>query len=426
MTSGEDDDELRRSVATPKAEATRSRQVAPQKLASARQSLDVRAEELARSLSMARATLQALSVGILVIDGEGRVTDFNDTFTAMWRIPPERLRRSEHRAVVDLMAQEIAHQDAIQDGPDTLELKDGRVFERASRALVVDGRPVGRVWSFRDITARRRSQSAAGAEAERARDLEDEFLANLSHELRTPLNVILGWAQVLLRRPGDYAESRKGLEAIERNARAQAQLIRDLVDLNRIASGKVRLDMRPAAPAAFIEAAIEMITPAAVAKDIRLEKRLDAAAGAVFGDSARLQQVVWNLLANAIESTPPAGRVDIVLERVRGHIEITVADTGIGIDAARLGSMLERFGQVGDPPTRRPAGLGLGLAIVEQLVQLHGGTVRVSSVGEGHGAAFVVRLPVMASGAELAASASAPSKSTVARPGGPTRPGRGS
>ena len=276
---------------------------------------------------------------------------------------------------------------------------------------------VGRVWSFRDVTAHRRAQTAARAaaeerkqlldseraaraEAERASGVKDEFLANLSHELRTPLNAILGWAQVLRRRVEDESELRAGLEAIERNARAQAQLIEELLDMNRIASGKVHLDLRPVAPAAFIEAAIETLRPAAEAKGIRLEKRLDVAAGAVSGDAGRLQQVVWNLLSNAIKFTPRAGRVEILLERADGQIEISVADSGIGIKPEHFASIFERFRQAETSLAREHGGLGLGLAIVKQLVQLHGGTVRVSSAGEGRGATFVVRLPPIAAGAQ--------------------------
>jgi signal transduction histidine kinase/ActR/RegA family two-component response regulator len=339
------------------------------------------------------------------------------------------MRRGEQRAVLEAMSRQttcpeafLAHLDHIRASPqpesfDTLELADGRAFERFSRVQVIDGTTVGRVWSFRDVTAHRRAQTAARAaaeerkqlldseraaraEAERASGVKDEFLANLSHELRTPLNAILGWAQVLRRRVEGESELRAGLEAIERNARAQAQLIEELLDMNRIASGKVHLDLRPVAPAAFIEAAIETLRPAAEAKGIRLEKRLDVAAGAVSGDAGRLQQVVWNLLSNAIKFTPRAGRVEILLERADGQIEISVADSGIGIKPEHFASIFERFRQAETSLAREHGGLGLGLAIVKQLVQLHGGTVRVSSAGEGRGATFVVRLPPIAAGAQ--------------------------
>ena len=444
MNSRDDEDALLRPVGMQDVESSlRAQMRAEQERVRVKEALEARIDELARALSMARAMLRSATDGILVVDEQGAVIDFNERFVEMWCIPAEALRRSEHRAVLDLISRQTAGPEAFlaQTGSihtasppeslDTLELADDRTIERSSRTQVVDGRTVGRVWSFRDITALRRAESAARAaaedrkqllesgraaraKAERASGLKDEFLANLAHELRTPLNAILGWAQVLLRRPGADADMRGGLEAIERNARAQAQLIGDLLDLNRIASGKVHLDMRPVAPVAFIEAAIETVTPAARAKDIRLEKRLESAAGVVFGDSDRLQQVVWNLLANAIKFTPRSGLVNVVLERARKHIEISVVDTGIGINAAHFASIFERFGQVEKFPAREHAGLGLGLAIVQQLVQLHGGTVRVTSAGEGQGATFVVRLPLMA---DSATAMSFPSAASGIDPG---------
>ena len=237
------------------------------------------------------------------------------------------------------------------------------------------------------------AQSARAA-AERMSDMKDRFLANLSHELRTPLNAIVGWSQVLRRGVGTEDERRKGLETIERNARIQAQLIEDLLDMSRIASGKVRLDIQPMEPTSFVEAAVETVRPAADAKGIRIEKLLDSAAGPISGDPNRLQQVVWNLLSNAIKFTPKGGKVQVLLERVNSHIEITVADTGIGIKPEFIPYVFERFRQEDASTARRYGGLGLGLAIVKQLVELHGGTVHVKSPGENRGATFVVHLPL--------------------------------
>jgi signal transduction histidine kinase/ActR/RegA family two-component response regulator len=238
------------------------------------------------------------------------------------------------------------------------------------------------------------SERAARAEAERTSAMKDVFLANLSHELRTPLSAIIGWAQVLRHSaPGDD-ELRRGLEAIEHNARIQAQLIEDLLDVNRITSGKVRLDIQPVDAVGFIEAAIETVRPAAEAKEIRIEKLLDPTAGPISGDPNRLQQVVWNLLSNAIKFTPRGGRVQVLLERVSSHIEISVADTGIGIRADFLAHVFERFRQQDPSSTRKHGGLGLGLAIAKELVELHGGTVAARSPGEGQGATFTVHLPL--------------------------------
>ncbi|MBI3546458.1 MAG: PAS domain S-box protein, partial [Gammaproteobacteria bacterium] len=238
------------------------------------------------------------------------------------------------------------------------------------------------------------SERRARAEAERTNDLKDEFLANLSHELRTPLSAILGWSQVLRLRSAEDADLREGLDAIERNARMQTQLIEDLLDMNRITSGKVRLDIQPVEPMTFIEAALETVRPAANAKGIRLEKLLDPAAGPITGDPHRLQQVIWNLLTNAIKFTSKGGKVQIVLERVNSHIEIHVADTGIGIEPEFLAHVFERFRQADASTTRKYGGLGLGLSIVKHLVELHGGVVRVKSPGKDQGTIFTVHLPL--------------------------------
>ena len=236
----------------------------------------------------------------------------------------------------------------------------------------------------------------ARAEAERMSEMKDEFLATLSHELRTPLSAILGWSQVLRRRRMDETELAHAVDIIERNARAQTQLIEDLLDMSRITSGKLRLDVQPVEPAEFIESALETVRPAANAKGIRLEKVLDPAAGPVSGDPGRLQQVVWNLLSNAIKFTPRDGKVQVTVQRVNSHIEIAVADSGMGIRSEFLRHLFQRFQQEDGSTTRRHGGLGLGLSIVRHLVELHGGTVSAFSAGEGRGATFVVALPLTA------------------------------
>ncbi|MBK8017445.1 MAG: PAS domain S-box protein [Betaproteobacteria bacterium] len=235
----------------------------------------------------------------------------------------------------------------------------------------------------------------ARMEAQRAAQMKDEFLATLSHELRTPLNAILGWAQVLTRNQALSPEDlKRGTEAIERNARAQVQLIDELLDLSRIMAGRVRLDVQRLMLATVAEAAVESVEPAAAAKNIRLEKVLDPQAGPVSGDPARLQQVIWNLLSNAIKFTPKGGRVQVLLERVNSHVELTVADTGIGIPAEFLPRVFDRFSQNDASASRSYGGLGLGLAIAKQLVELHGGTLSASSAGENRGATFVIKLPL--------------------------------
>ncbi|MBW4631902.1 MAG: response regulator [Iphinoe sp. HA4291-MV1] len=259
--------------------------------------------------------------------------------------------------------------------------------------------------NFHDITDRKHleerrealleSEQAARAEAERIGRLKDEFLATLSHELRTPLNAILGWTQILLRRGTiDTTELRKGLETIERNSRSQAQIIEDLLDMSRIISGKVRLDVENVNLRSVIEAAIESILPALAAKDIRLQTVLDAIPVFMTGDPNRLQQIVWNLLSNAIKFTPQGGRVRVLLEKMDSHVELIVSDTGEGIKSEFLPYVFDRFRQADSSTTRKFGGLGLGLSIVKQLVELHGGTIQATSPGEGQGATLTVMFPL--------------------------------
>ena len=238
------------------------------------------------------------------------------------------------------------------------------------------------------------SEQAARAESERAGRMKDEFLATLSHEIRTPLNAILGWATLLRSGKSTATGAAQGLEIIERNARLQAQMVEDLLDMSRIISGKLRLDVQRIDLAEVIRTAAETVEPAAGAKDIRLQLVLDPLAGAVSGDPNRLQQVFWNLLSNAIKFTPRGGRVQVLLERINSHLEVSVIDTGEGIDPAFLPHIFDRFRQADATTTRRHGGLGLGLAIVKQLIELHGGTIRARSPGKGQGATFVASLPL--------------------------------
>ncbi len=231
-------------------------------------------------------------------------------------------------------------------------------------------------------------------QAEESSRLKEEFLATISHELRTPLSAILGWARML--RLGQLSDQNvaKALETIERNARAQAQLVDDLLDVSRIVTGKLRMDVRPTDPESFIDAAVEAVEPAAEAKGVRVQKVIDTGPVSIPGDPVRLQQIVWNLLSNAIKFTPRGGRVQIRSERVNSHLEIVVSDTGQGIAPEFLPHVFDRFRQADQKTSRQHGGLGLGLAIVRHLVELHGGTVSANSAGEGRGATFTVMLPV--------------------------------
>lgn len=269
-----------------------------------------------------------------------------------------------------------------------------------------DGTYTGHIGSRIDISDRKRieeeretllaSERYARSEAEKASRTKDEFLSTLSHELRTPLNAILGWTTVLRSGRVNQEDITKGLEVIDRNVRIQARLIEDLLDMSRIMSGKLRLDVSRVSLSSIIEAAIESIQPASDAKQIRILKILDPTNDIIYGDASRLQQVIWNLLSNAVKFTPKEGKVTVVLERVNSHLEVSVTDTGEGIDPDFLPLLFERFRQSDGSTTRKHGGLGLGLAIVKQLTELHGGTVRALSPGKGLGATFTLTLPLAA------------------------------
>lgn len=237
------------------------------------------------------------------------------------------------------------------------------------------------------------SERAARAEAERTSRLKDEFLATLSHELRTPLSAILGWSQLLQRTDLNSEEAHEGLATIERNARAQAQLIEDLLDMSRIISGKIRLDVQSVDLPAVITAAIGTVKHSAAAKRIEVTSQFDPHVDTIVGDPNRIQQVVWNLLSNSIKFTPPDGKVAVSLRHIGNNVEISVRDSGAGIAPEFLPHVFERFRQADATTTRHHGGLGLGLAIVKHLVELHGGSVGVWSGGVGQGSAFIILLP---------------------------------
>jgi signal transduction histidine kinase/ActR/RegA family two-component response regulator len=238
-------------------------------------------------------------------------------------------------------------------------------------------------------------EQQARQEAEAASRAKDEFLGLLSHELRTPLNAILGWTRLLSTGNLTGEAFTRAIETIDRNASLQARLIEDMLDVSRIISGKLRLDAQPVDLTSVIHAAIDTSRPAADAKEIRIQIVLDFGAGSVLGDPVRLQQVVWNLLSNAIKFTPKRGRVQVQLERVNSHLEITVSDTGPGIDRDFLPFVFERFRQADSTSSKKFGGLGLGLAIVRHIVELHGGTVEAANRSDEQGATFAVRLPLM-------------------------------
>lgn len=280
------------------------------------------------------------------------------------------------------------------------------VLVRGRPAKGDDGYAARMVGVTLDITERKMAEEqraslleaerAARNEAERAGQMKDEFLATLSHELRTPLNAILGWSQVLSLRAPTGEELAEGLRTIERNARAQTQIIEDLLDMSRIISGKVRLHMQRVNLAPIVQASIDTVKPAMDAKGVTVEVVLDQVTGTVSGDQNRLQQVFWNLLSNAVKFTPRNGTVRVALKRVDSNFEVLVSDSGEGIGPEFLPRVFDRFRQADASTTRRHGGLGLGLAIVKQIVDLHGGRVSAMSAGVGQGATFAVSLPMLA------------------------------
>ena len=276
--------------------------------------------------------------------------------------------------------------------------RDERVVESlaAQAAVAMDNA------ALLESTRRERAKAEAAAdenerlfnEAREANRLKDDFLATVSHELRTPLNAITGWSSLLLSTPMDEDAKRRAVETINRNARAQARIIDDILDISRIISGKLRLDVRLMNPGGVIESAVESARPAADAKGIRLQLLLDPQAGPVSGDPDRLQQIVWNLISNAVKFTPKNGRIQVRLERVNSQVEIVVNDTGQGIAPDFLPHVFEPFRQKDSSTSRAHGGLGLGLSIVRQLVELHGGTISAASSGDGAGSTFTVSLPI--------------------------------
>jgi PAS domain S-box-containing protein len=312
------------------------------------------------------------------------------------------------RPVIEQMLERLVHGEALVDAPARLRCKNGKIKHVLvhSSGYFRDGRFVYSRCFTRDITALREAEELqkrllekeriARAEAERISHMKDEFLATLSHELRTPLNAIFGWTQIIRRSPEDAQSVAEGMAVIDRNVRAQTQLIEELLDMSRIVAGKLRLEFQQTDLAPVVEGAIEAVRPAAQAKGIQITSVLDVLSGPVSGDAGRLRQIISNLLGNAVKFTPEGGKIEVLLERVNSHAEISVTDNGPGIRPDFLPHVFEQFRQADGSIMRKHGGLGLGLSIVKQLVELHGGEVRAKSAGEGKGSSFVVLLPLAA------------------------------
>jgi PAS domain S-box-containing protein len=361
-----------------------------------------------------KAVVTSARDAIVAVDAGGRVTMLNPAAEAMFGQPVA--------AVVGLPLESLvpgAWAVALAGGEErsaaasplalTARRADGATLpvEATIAGTDVAGQALYAV-VLRDVTERRRiaaaqaaladRERAARTEAEAASRAKDEFLAVLSHELREPLTAIIGWGELLRSGRLPAAEAARALERIQRNARLQAHLVNDLLDVSRIVSGKFAIDLRPAPLAPIVEAAVDAIRLSAETKGIHLDAVVDRFVGAVRGDAGRLQQVVTNLLTNAVKFTPSGGRVEVVLTAVGDLAELIVRDTGRGIVAEFLPRVFDRFAQGERVHTRASGGLGLGLAIARHLVELHGGSIEAHSAGEGRGATFVVRLPLLAGG----------------------------
>lgn len=372
--------------------------------------------ELRQSEERFRSLSASSPVGIFVIDPDGRCTYTNPRFQAICGMIPDRSAdRSWHQCVHpddrdQAMSQwkvYLEHGDEFSEELRFLT-KDDQVrwvHIRSCPMMVQSGESLGHVGTIEDITERKEAEvtraqvmreQLARQEAEATNRMKDEFLAVLSHELRTPLNSMLGWVRLLRTKQYEKTMVDRALETIERNAETQSQLIEDILDVSKIIRGKLRLNYRSLQPVAIIQAAIDAVRPQVEAKSIRLKTDFDPDVSHVWGDSTRLQQIVWNLLTNAVKFTPESGEVTVRLQAEDAKtVKISVKDTGIGIEPEFLPYVFDRFRQADSTTTRSHNGLGLGLAIVRHLVELHGGSIEATSPGVGEGATFTVRLPVL-------------------------------
>jgi PAS domain S-box-containing protein len=382
-------------------------------------------EEIAEQREWFETTLESIGDAVIATDVQGQVVFMNPIAEHLtgWTVAAARGRRCTE-------VFNIIHENSRRtvENPVTRVLVDGTVVGLANHTLLIasdgserliddsgapirnrDGRIVGVVLVFRDVSERRRgelerrdaslererlleAERAARCDAERANRVKDEFVAMVSHELRTPLNAILGWTQLMTKPDAGPEVVDRGLDVIARNTRLQAQLISDLLDISRIVSGKLRLDIEPVDLASVVAGAIDTVQRDADLKRVTITRHLDATVGTVAGDTGRLQQIIWNLLSNAIKFTPPGGEVSVRVRKTGGDAEITVADTGVGIRPDFLPHIFDRFQQADQSITRRHGGLGLGLSIVKHLVELHGGSI-TATAGFGKGATFTIVLP---------------------------------
>ncbi len=410
-TNGDPEDLLRTSALRTSNSILIARQRAEQELIQAKRALESKTEELAHSLSLMRATLEATSDGILVTDESGRVTDFNENYASMWEMPRDAMDSRDGRQLRGIASRQVREPEkflarikeveasALPESFDVLEFADGRVFERYSKIQRVGDRTVGRVWTFRDVTQHKHAEEnlrAAKTAAETANQAKDDFLAVLSHELRTPLTPALAAASYLAEHEELPPQLRDEVNAITRNVQLEARLIDDLLDLTRIARGKIELQLEAVDVHDLLQDTVDIVREDVGFKELKVATDFRAGAHHVHADSVRIHQVFWNLLNNAVKFTPNGGSITLrTWNDETGRCVIAISDTGIGIEPAHQARIFNAFEQGERTITRRFGGLGLGLAISKKLVDLHGGTIAVESPGSGRGATFCVTLAAL-------------------------------
>jgi PAS domain S-box-containing protein len=358
-----------------------------------------------------QTTFDAMNDGVCIFNQSGQILRCNSSLMEILHQPDGQLIGQSHQAIMQMLSVS-GDVSLFASARETLH-RQSRETQSQQRWFLLTLDPIfdeqktftGAVFIVRDITQRKLAEAertqllerekAARTEAEAANRLKDEFLATLSHELRSPLNSMLGWARLLNSQTLDSVTTARAMETIENNARVQAQLVEDLLDVSQIIRGQLRLNVRPLELGSLIIAALEAIRPAAQAKEIQISTSLEGAGEVVSGDTERLQQVFWNLFSNAVKFTPKGGSIEVRLEKIDARVEVVVSDTGQGIEADFLPYVFDRFRQADGSITRAHGGLGLGLAIVRYLVEMHGGTVQAESPGEGQGATFTVKLPLL-------------------------------
>lgn len=347
---------------------------------------------------------------------DGRITSWNRGAERLFGYSPEEaigqpvimLIPPDHENEEPEILRRLRNGERIEHYETVRRRKNGELIDISLTVSPIQdstGKIIGASKIARNITETKRNlvllQQALHAaeearrEAERANRMKDDFLATISHELRTPLTAVMGWMRMLQDERLEASEISQALDIVNRNVKIQAQLVEDLLDISRIISGKMRLETRPLQLSPVINTAVESIVPAAEAKGIRLQIVTDLGVSSIMGDSNRLQQVLWNLLSNAVKFTPNGGRVQVLLEEIDGCVEVRVTDSGKGIGPEFLPCVFDRFAQEDSSNTRTHGGLGMGLAIVRYIVEMHGGTVQAKSEGEGKGATFIVAIPVM-------------------------------